>query len=1213
MADFGQIGEAFVDIRANFGTFQKDLAGAQRKIGRQLQTIGQGFTQVGRTLSIGLTLPLIAAAGAAVKFGSDFSREMTKIVTLVGLTEERVRGMSKEVLALAKTTAVGPAELARALFVVTSAGQRGAEAMVILEQAAKASAIGLGETAEIARAVTSAVNAYGIETLSASKATDILVATVREGNLEASELASSLGRVIGIAAEVGVTFAEVGGFIATFTRVGVSAEEAVTSLRGALNILQKTPTKATVEALDKIDFSIEQLRVSVQEKGLAPAFIDLISKLKGAGVQVAEVFPNVRALAGILATAGSQAAVFAENTRKIEESLGIVDEGFARTTEEVDFLFRQLKSSLSAIVTELGLKLLPIVIDEVIPALRGMLDIVGDLAEKFGNLPPPVLKAVLAFGALLAALGPILIIVGPLLSGIGSLVLAATALGGGAAIAGAGMLTFGGILASLLPIIATVVIALSSLFIVGFAAFEISEFAAAAQDFADISAQISRDAQDASTTVLGAFNAMRMAAREEIFPPGIADELDALFARFQETEDLEAFRAGLEDVGRQMKEIELQAQPTAEELAALAEVERMAAEAAEELAAQQAAAAKAAAEAAKEAEKAAERLAKAQKLAAESTENALQPFRNLTAQFKLAAEAGTTAEEFVVAFGDQIERAGMKAEDGARLFDLMGIEIEELDPALRDAVNALKLARAEIENNTISILALNSGIAQLPIGLGRGAEAFKNLDAGASPAAISVARLTKTQEELDKETKEVAAEIRALDREIQDYQSLGVSAERITAKFASRIADASKNAKVFGIELGKNTQAFVKDSEVKKRNIELAADFKKSWNDAIGDVLGNFLTSIQEMDLSFRGFASSLLDTIKNLGRTMISLFAGAIFKPILKLGQRFAENLGDTIFAALSGTEGPAGGLLGGLNLGGTFKGIGTSVKSAFAKAVPFLTNPITLAIAGIGAAIFGAFKLFTATPLEAGVKEVTRDFGVDVSKQTLEGFTQGLGLTEEQFKPIRKDILASPAAFRDLLLPAAQASGQVDALVASFANLTAFGKTFDLSGAAAKAAAGDFTEFNKAFSDIFAGGGLQAVGGVERFLVETPEEAAAAAEEPGVRTAEQLGDVFIDRLDTLIETFGLGFESLAEKLTEIVDRLTALVDINAEAEGMLPDGGGIPAGAITININALDAATFREFMAGEGGDVFIEELFLRRQEQMVDVVGSAEKGVTE
>ena len=112
MADFGQIGEAFVDIRANFGTFQTDLAGAQRKIGRQLQTVGAGFTQGGRSLSIGMTLQLIAAAGAAVKFGSDFSREMTKIQTLVGLSETRVASLGKEVLALSKTVAVGPQGMA---------------------------------------------------------------------------------------------------------------------------------------------------------------------------------------------------------------------------------------------------------------------------------------------------------------------------------------------------------------------------------------------------------------------------------------------------------------------------------------------------------------------------------------------------------------------------------------------------------------------------------------------------------------------------------------------------------------------------------------------------------------------------------------------------------------------------------------------------------------------------------------------------------------------------------------------------------------------------------------------------------------------------------------------------------------------------------------------------------------------------------------------
>jgi hypothetical protein len=343
----------------------------------------------------------------------------------------------------------------------------------------------------------------------------------------------------------------------------------------------------------------------------------------------------------------------------------------------------------------------------------------------------------------------------------------------------------------------------------------------------------------------------------------------------------------------------------------------------------------------------------------------------------------------------------------------------------------------------------------------------------------------------------------------------------------------------------------------------------------------------------------------------MISLFAGAIFKPILKLGQRFASNLGESIFAGISGAEGPAGGLFGGLDLGGTFKGIGSTVKSAFSKAIPFLTNPITLAIAGIGLAIFGAFKLFTKTPLEAGVKEVTRDFGVKVSEDTLKGFTEGLGLSEEQFKPIRKDILASPLAFRDILLPAAQATGSVDELVASFGKLEAFGQVFDLSAEAAAAAEGDFEAFNRRFVEIFGEGGIRSVGGAEAFTVRDPDEVGEDGE-PRVRTAEQLGDVFIDRLDMLIETFGTGFELLAEKLQEIVDSLTALVEVNADEEGMLP-GGGIPGGSITIQIQALDSASFREFLAGDGGDAFIEELFLRRQEQMVDVLGSAQKGIGE
>ena len=76
---------------------------------------------------------------------------------------------------------------------------------------------------------------------------------------------------------------------------------------------------------------------------------------------------------------------------------------------------------------------------------------------------------------------------------------------------------------------------------------------------------------------------------------------------------------------------------------------------------------------------------------------------------------------------------------------------------------------------------------------------------------------------------------------------------------------------------------------------------------------------------------------------------------------------------------------------------------------------------------------------------------------------------------------------------------------------------------------------------------------------------------------------------------------------------QLHDLLGVQAEEEEGALAAEGIGATGIVININALDSDTFRQFLAGDGGDAFIDELLLRRQEQMVEVVMTAEKGVTE
>ena len=252
----------------------------QREVTKGLNNISSKFKTFGKNLTLGVTLPLAGIATAASRMALGFDESLTKVNTLVGISKSELEGMRGEIMQLAGESARSPQELAEALFTVTSAGLRGKEAMDVLNMAAKSSASGLGETRSVAQALTGIMQSYAKSGMTAQQATDILTATVRAGNLEASELAPVLGRVTGIASQLGIGFDEVGASIATFTRLGVNSAEAVTGLSGIMNGLLK-PTEQTHEALATIGMSMDDLRASVKERGLAATLTDLVAKVGG--------------------------------------------------------------------------------------------------------------------------------------------------------------------------------------------------------------------------------------------------------------------------------------------------------------------------------------------------------------------------------------------------------------------------------------------------------------------------------------------------------------------------------------------------------------------------------------------------------------------------------------------------------------------------------------------------------------------------------------------------------------------------------------------------------------------------------------------------------------------------------------------------------------------------------------------------------------------
>lgn len=399
MADT-QVGRLIAILKLDEKQFSKEL----RTVERQLKQTSRQVSQLGRTVTRSLSVPLAAAGVAAVKLGTDFDKEMTKIITLVGVSEKEVKGLTKSVLALAPAVGKGPGELASALFAVTSAGARGERAMSILEQSAKAAAVGLGETRDVALSVVAAVSAYSSAGLTAAQATDILVNTVREGNLEASELASTLGNVIGVAGPAGVSLDQVGAAVAIITRLGTPVSQAITQVAAAIKQLN-APTTRTIPLIEEAFGSLDNARAQLQN-GLLPVFRQLVAQFGDSPEKLRKLLGSSEALNAVLAITAQNADEVDRVFNSLANSTGITDEAFKRTQETASFALDQLVASLSVLGVTLANEVLP----KVIVLARETTKLVSQMSAAD--------KATLGWGL---ALSGIVVALGPLLLGLGAL------------------------------------------------------------------------------------------------------------------------------------------------------------------------------------------------------------------------------------------------------------------------------------------------------------------------------------------------------------------------------------------------------------------------------------------------------------------------------------------------------------------------------------------------------------------------------------------------------------------------------------------------------------------------------------------------------------------------------------------------------------------------------------------------------------------------
>lgn len=326
-----------------FGLTLSDLWSAFNMVQQGAQMLGQVFD---------------AAVGPAIKLQTTFG----KIEALTDTPASAIDGLRDSVIQLSKQVPVSSQELSEAFYYISSSGYQGAEAMDVLTASAKASAAGLGETQVIADAVTSTLNAYKMAGSDAARVTDVLVEAVRQGKGEPADFAGALGKVLPIAAAAGVNIEQVAASMAVMTRAGLNADEAATALRGTIGALE-APGKQAQDALTNIGLSADQVRQSIREKGLLETLQMLMEKT-GGNVEILDlIIPNIRALTGVLSSAGSQVEAYAEILGKMERAAGATDKAFGVMSDTVESKGKRLENSIGAIRDKIANGLLPVLSD----------------------------------------------------------------------------------------------------------------------------------------------------------------------------------------------------------------------------------------------------------------------------------------------------------------------------------------------------------------------------------------------------------------------------------------------------------------------------------------------------------------------------------------------------------------------------------------------------------------------------------------------------------------------------------------------------------------------------------------------------------------------------------------------------------------------------------------------------------------------------------
>ena len=402
------IGALRVTLGLDIAEFAAGATKAQtsmRSLIQEMRGLGERWNEVGRDLTVGVTVPVAGIGAAVLRTAGDFEAAMQKVGISTGAAADQMEAMSSLAMKLGQDSVFGASDVAGAM---DALAKNGLDATTILNGAAKAAidlaAAAGSELGPATNAITDVMQQFKLTTADLPMAVNQITGAVNESKLDFTDFTGAIAQAGGAAAGLGVSFQDFNAVIAGTSALFDSGSDAGTSFKTFLTTL--TPkSKEAAAAME--EYGLNFYDAAGKMKSMSDIAQMLQEKLGGlSNEKLNKVLPGIfgndamRTAIGLMRQGGKGLDAIIAKIRATDAAAQSAErmKGFNAQLEQLGGAFE----SLAIAIGNTGF----------LRAITKLVEHVANFVAWVATANPMLLKFVVGFAAVNAAIGPVMLVIG---------------------------------------------------------------------------------------------------------------------------------------------------------------------------------------------------------------------------------------------------------------------------------------------------------------------------------------------------------------------------------------------------------------------------------------------------------------------------------------------------------------------------------------------------------------------------------------------------------------------------------------------------------------------------------------------------------------------------------------------------------------------------------------------------------------------------------